>query len=121
MTAIAERVTIYAERRRRAEELAVRHDFAREPLRLYLALLDAQERAYERARADRPTVEELVAYVVRDSLPDVMGAATSAGTEQLREAALLRFHEGDLERMVHAWLRGEAQDPTDAFLARAAT
>ncbi|HEV8229179.1 MAG TPA: formate dehydrogenase accessory protein FdhE, partial [Candidatus Limnocylindria bacterium] len=47
--------------------------------------------------------------------------ATSAGTEQLREAALLRFHEGDLERMVHAWLRGEAQDPTDAFLARAAT
>src|SRR5260370_41114672 len=50
-----------------------------------------------------------------------MSAVMSAGTETLREAVLLRFHEGDLERMVTLWLRGDAQDGTDVFLARAAT
>jgi FdhE protein len=110
---------VWDDRRKRAEELSERHDFAREQLRLYLALLEGQERAFERARADRPAVDELAAYIVRVSLPDVMGATTSAGTEKLREAALLRFHEGDLERLVSAWLRGEAQDATDTFLARA--
>ena len=121
MSAVAERVTTYAERRRRAAELAERYDFAREPLALYGAVAEAQERAFERARADRPSVDDLAAYVVRAALPEVMGAVMSAGTETLREAVLLRFHEGDLERMVTSWLRGEAQDGTDVFLARAAT
>jgi FdhE protein len=121
MTAVAERTTVFAERRRRAAELAERYDFAREPLALYGAVAEAQERAFERARADRPTVDSLAAYVVRVSLPEVMSAVMSSGTETLREAVLLRFHEGDLERMVTSWLRGEAQDGTDVFLARAAT
>jgi formate dehydrogenase maturation protein FdhE len=121
LSAVAERATTYAGRRKRAAELAERYDFAREPLALYGAVAEAQERVFEHARVDRPTVDALAAYVVRVALPDVMGAVMSAGTETLREAVLLRFHEGDLERMVTSWLRGEAQDGTDVFLARAAT
>ena len=121
MSAVAERVTKYADRRRRAGELAERYDFAREPLALYGAVAEAQERVFARARADRPSVDALAAYVVRAALPDVMGAVMAAGTETLREAVLLRFHEGDLERIVTSWLRGDAQEGTDVFLARAAT
>ena len=121
MSAVAERVTSYADRRRRAAELAERYDFAREPLALYGAVAEAQERAFERAGVDSPSVEDLPAYVVRSALPDVMSAVMTAGTEPLREAVLLRFHEGDLERVVTSWLRGEAQNGMDVFLARAAT
>jgi formate dehydrogenase maturation protein FdhE len=121
LSPVAERVTTYAERRRRATELAERYDFAREPLTLYAAVAEAQERVFDRATAERPNVDALAAYVVRVSLPEVMGAVMSSGTETLREAVLLRFHEGDLERMVQSWLRGESRDGTDVFLARAAT
>jgi FdhE protein len=121
MTAVVERISTYAERRTRAAELAQRYDFAREPLALYGAVTEAQERAFERARADRPTADSLPAYVVRVALPEVMSAVMSGGTELLREAVLLRFHEGDLERIVTSWLRGEPQDGVDTFLARAAT
>jgi FdhE protein len=121
LSAVAERVTSYADRRRRAAELAERYDFAREPLALYGAVAEAQERAFDRAGADRPSVDELPAYVVRSALPDVMSAVMTAGTETLREAVLLRFHEGDLERIVRSWLRGEVQNGVDLFLARAAT
>jgi len=121
LSAVAERVATYSERGRRAAELAERYDFAREPLALYGAVAPAQQLIFERARADRPDVDALAAYVVRAALPDLMGAVMSAGTETLREAVLLRFHEGDLERMVTAWLSGDAQSGTDVFLARAAT
>ena len=121
MSAVAERVTTYAERGKRAAELAQRYDFAREPLALYAAVAEAQGWVFERARADRPNVDDLAAYIVRAALPDVMSAVMTAGTETLREAVLLRFHQGDLERMVTSWLRGDAQDGTDVFLARAAT
>ena len=115
----AQPTTLYAERRRRARELGARHEFAVEPMRLYLALVDAQERAYDRAREERPESDELASYVVRVALPGVMEATMAAGTEALREATLLRFHDGDLEGIVEAWLAGEQQPGTDAFLARA--
>jgi FdhE protein len=121
MTLIAEPTTVFAERRERARELGARYDFAAEPLRLYLALVDAQERAFERARTDGPTANDLADYVVRVSLPGVMEAAVAAGTEALREVVILRFHEGDLEGIVEAWLDGEELTGTDAFLARAST
>jgi FdhE protein len=111
--------SVHAERRERARELGARHEFAREPLRLYLALVDAQERAFERALADRPSMDDLPDYVVRVALPGVMEAAVAAGPEPLREAVLSRFHDGDLEEIVASWLRGEESDGTDAFLARA--
>jgi len=119
MTLVAERAAIFAARRERARELGGRHDFAAETLRLYLALVETQERAYERALADRPRRDDLAAYVVRVALPGVMEASVAAGQERLREAALLRFHDGDLEGIVEAWLAGREQHGTDTFLARA--
>ncbi len=121
MSAVAERTTVYDERRRRARELGERFDYAADPLRLYAALLDAQEQVYVSVREDPPDAADLVPYVVRSALPGVMDATMTAGTELLREAVLLRFHEGDLERIVRAWLGGEELPETDAYLARAAT
>lgn len=119
MVLLAEPTTTYAARRDRARELGARHDFVAEPLRLYLAVVDAQERIFERARVDRPDADDLADYIVRIALPDVMEAAVAAGTETLREAVLLRFHNGDLEGIVESWLRGQEVEGTDAFLARA--
>ena len=120
MTAVAERLTVFGARKHRATELGERFDFVAEPMRLVAALCEAQDRAYLRARADRPSAMELVAYIVRHALPEVMDATMTAGTEVLSEAVLLRFHDGDLESIVGRWLRGDAQSDTDAFLGRAA-
>ncbi len=119
MTLLADAITTYGERRDRARELGARLDFAEQALRLYIALVDAQERASERALATRPSATELAAFVVRDALPGIMEATVAAGPERLREAVLLRFHDGDLEGIVEAWLAGEDQSGTDTFLARA--
>lgn len=111
--------TVYGQRRQRARELGARFDFAQDPLSLYLALVDSQERTFERAQKDRPSADELAAYIVRVALPGVMEVSVAAGTLTLREAVLLRFHDGDLEEIVDRWLRGEQQGGTDTFLARA--
>jgi len=117
---LAETTAVWETRRKRARELGERHDFARELLDLYAALLHGQAATYERALRDRPAAAELAAYVVETAFPAVMDAAMAKGTETLREAVLLRFHEGDLERIVDGWLRGEEQSGTDTFMARAA-
>jgi len=119
MTLLVEPTTTYPQRRERARELGARFDFAQQPLALYLAVVDAQERVFERARTDRPGRDDLAAYVVRVALPGVMEAAVAAGTETLREATLLRFHEADLEGLIEAWLAGDEITGTDTFLARA--
>jgi len=121
MTLLAEPTTTYAQRRERARDLGSRFDFAQQPLALYLAIVDAQERAYERVRTDSPSRAELASYVVRVALPGVMEAAVAAGTETLREATLLRFHEADLEGLIESWLAGDETSGTDTFLARAST
>jgi FdhE protein len=120
VTAVAERTTVFAARGRRALELADRYPFVAEPMRLTAALARAQETPYQKAREDPPAADELVAYVVRESLPAVMDASMTAGTELLRESVLLRFHEGDLDGMVRTWLAGGPVAETDAFIARAA-
>src|SRR5436309_1609309 len=114
MTLVA--TSVYAERRARARDLGARYEFAEEPLRLYLAIVDAQERAFERAVADRPSADDLADYVVRVALPGVMEATVAAGPERLREAVLSRFHEGDLGGIVESWLRAGEGDGTDVFL-----
>lgn len=121
MSAVAERTTVFAQRSARAADLARAYAYVAEPLRLYGAVLGAQERAYLRTREDAPAAADLVPYVVRVSLPLVMDATMTAGTETLREAVLLRFHEGDLDGIVRAWLSGGALSDADAYLARAAT
>jgi formate dehydrogenase accessory protein FdhE len=120
VSAVAERTTVFAERARRARELAGRADYAAQPLRLYAALLEPQESAYRRALEEQPSPDRLASFIVRVSLPGVMDATMTAGTEVLREAVLLRFHEGDLESLVRSWLAGETLAETDAYLARAA-
>lgn len=120
MSTVAERTTVFDTRKARAVELGARFDFVAEPMRLVAALADAQKVAFLRARAERPAAADLRAYVVSVSLPGVMDATMSAGTESLREAVLLRFHDGDLDAIVAAWLAGDEQSPTDAYLARAA-
>ncbi len=120
MSVVAER-TVFADRVARATELASSATYVAQPLALYGAVAAAQERAYLRARHDAPAADDLVPYVVRASLPGVMEATMSAGTELLREAVLLRFHEGDLDGIVRGWLAGDALSDTDAYIARAAT
>ena len=121
MTVVAEPTTTYAQRRERARDLGARFDFAQQPLTLYLAIVDAQERVFERARTDSPSRADLASYVVRVALPGVMEAAVAAGTETLREATLLRFHEADLKGLIESWLDGDETSGTDTFLARAST
>ena len=120
MSVVAERTTVFDTRKARALELGARFDFVAEPMRLVAALADAQKVAFLRASAERPAAADLRAFVVSVSLPGVMDATMSVGTESLREAVLLRFHDGDLDGIVAAWLAGDAQSPTDAYLARAA-
>ena len=119
--ATLERTTVFAQRKARAEELASRYDYAAEPLRVYAALLDAQAVAFERAVAERPGLADIPSFVVRAALPGVMDVTMATGTETLRESVLTRFHEGDLEAVIRAWLAGDEQEATDVFLARAAT
>lgn len=116
-----ERATLFTARAARARELAGRYEHAAEPLRLYAALSDAQAEAFERARADRPAAGEIASYIVQVGLPAAMEATMADGTEMLREAALLAFHDGDLEAVVTAWLHGGDLSPTDRYLARAAS
>ena len=120
MTLMRERTNVFADRRERADELIRAYPYAAEPLRLYRALLDPQEEVFDNAREVRPAAGDLVAYVVSASLPRIMGAVMAAGTELLRETVLLRFHDGDLEGIVRAWLAGESDGEADTFLARAA-
>jgi FdhE protein len=120
VSTVAERTTVFGQRAARARELAGKYSYAAEPLGLYAALLDAQEQAHRSAVAERPSPEHLASFIVRSSLPGIMGATMTAGTETLREAVLLRFHDGDLESLVRSWLAGETLAETDAFLARAA-
>ena len=120
MSVVAERTTTFADRAGRARELAERFDHAAEPLRLYAALADSQGPVFESARRDRPSRDQLAAYVVRVAMPAVMDATMTAGTEALREAVLLRFHAGQLETIVDDWLGVGLPSATDAFLARAA-
>src|SRR5438874_12734963 len=121
MTLLAEPTTRYEQRRERARGRGARFAFAQQPLALYLAIVDAQERAFGRGRTARSGRDALVSYVVRTALPGVMEAAVAAGTETLREATLLRFHEADLEGLIEAWLDGDETSGTDTFLARAST
>ena len=81
MTLLAEPTTRYEHRRERARELGARFEFAQQPLALYLAIVDAQERAFERARTDRPGRDDLSSYVVRTALPDLAATLRNSETD----------------------------------------
>jgi formate dehydrogenase maturation protein FdhE len=119
MTLIANRADVFSRRAARARELASAQPFAGEPLNFYAAIADAQQVVFERAAMDRPARADAAAYVAREALPAIIDATMQAGTEQLKLAVILRFHDGDFADVVETWLRGGEQDTTDAFVARA--
>ena len=108
-TTTVERTSVFGARKTRALELATRFDFAAEPLRFYASLIDAQGPAHERALSARPALAHLPEFVVRESLPGIMQAAMTDGTEALREAVLTRFHSADVESIVRAALRARSR------------
>jgi hypothetical protein len=111
----------WADRSRRAGELLGRQPHAEELLNLYLALLEPQRQAYQRAQREQPSAREVPAYVAGIALPGILAATLRAGPEKLRDEALVRFHEADLGDLVSRWLGGTELTPVDEYLARAAT
>jgi FdhE protein len=106
-------------RRRRAEELRERYEFAGEVLGLYVALLDVQEPAFEAALVDSPEPSELPRFLARELLPRIVAATVAAGPPRLAEQAVGRFHSAELEDLVSRWLQGKEQTAVDRYLARA--
>jgi formate dehydrogenase maturation protein FdhE len=110
----------WARRRRRAGQLAERHTFARELLRLYGALLDVQETAFLRARDDQPAPAGVAAYAADRIMGKIAEATTSAGPPALAAAVRDRLRDGRPVELVGRWLTGERQDAVGEYLARAA-
>jgi formate dehydrogenase maturation protein FdhE len=110
----------WTRRRRRARQLAERQPFAAEMLRLYQALLDAQERAFLRTLDDRPEPATLATYVADRVIADVARATAAAGPPLLAIAVRDRLRDGEPSALVAAWLAGAWQVPVDGYLGRAA-
>lgn len=116
----------WTERRRRATELAERWPFATEVLTFYTALLDAQERAYETARAELSDPSRTVPYAVARVLPMVRAVTTATGPQKLARAVADLPPAGgngstaQWEEKVKRWLDGGELSAVDRYLARAA-
>ena len=113
-------VELWTERRERAEVLLERYPFAAELLRLYLALVDVQERAFVAARSDEPEPAQLATYIAEHVLHRVVDATVAQGPKELGAAARERLAAGHLDELVAGWLRGEEQSDIDRYLGRAA-
>jgi FdhE protein len=66
-----------------------------------------------------PAPTELVDYLATRAMPRVLDRTLIGGPEALREAVVVRFHEGNPAAMVRDWLAGYEQPATDRYLARA--
>jgi len=121
MTVAVQAASPYAQRKRRAEELAQRWPFATEVLRFYLALLDGQQSAFTQAQAAALDPRDAAAFAAEHVLPGVVEASVTHGPPALQQGVLERFDAIDIERTIGAWLYGEPLDGFDRFLARAAT
>ena len=119
--ALATTTETWARRRRRAREIAARHPFAAELLRLYEALIDAQEPAFLKARDDRPEPARVAAYAAERIMRDVVEATLASGPPALAAAVQGRLRDGKPVELVGRWLAGEPQDAVDEYLARAAS
>ena len=113
----------WTERRRRAAELAEHWPFATEVLTFYGALLDAQARACEMARAELTDPSRTVPYAVARILPIVRAVTTATGPEKLARAVASLPSEnasaGQWEEKVRRWLDGGELSAVDRYLARA--
>lgn len=113
--------TVYGERRRRAGELAQEWPFAGEVLKLYGALLEVQEKAYEDTlEAGLQDLGDVPAFCSERVLPRVVEATVAAAPETLVAAAQGLLYGSDLGAPVGRWLAGEEVDGFSAYFARAA-
>ena len=112
--------TAWAERRRRASELAEQYPHAAQQLGLYVALLEVQEPAFHDALDAGPAAADLPAYVAERVLARVVDCSVIHGPPALAEAALDRWRQAGGAELVSAWLRDAEQDPVSRYLARAA-
>ncbi len=109
----------WADRRARSAELRRRHEFGRELLDLYGALLVVQEQAYEEAIQARPSAAQLVAYVAEVVVPAVVNVTIAAGPHKVRDAVASQIETTDPRDFVAAWIKGEDQSLVERYLARA--
>jgi formate dehydrogenase maturation protein FdhE len=111
----------WAARRERAGVLRERYPFAREPLSLYLALVDVQQAAWCGAKDELLRPSDFCAYVVSRVLPDVIEATVTAGPRALADLVRRLGGASPAGRadLVRRWLDGEEQTPAERYLARA--
>ena len=110
----------HADRRRRAADLATRWPYAAEVLRLYAAVLEVQEDAFEHARAQPPaSLDAALREVGVRVMPRVLEAAVAAGPQALAAEAQAMLYGADLEAAAAAWLAGEELSPATTLVARA--
>jgi Protein involved in formate dehydrogenase formation len=118
-TSPSTRASPWAARRQRAEVLRDRHSFTSEVLTLYLALLSAQEDAWNAAHVHPPAPEGLAPWAAARVVPAVVDATVAAGPAALGEAARGRLATGTVDEALTGWLAGGELDPVDRYLARA--
>jgi len=99
-----------AVRRRRAEELCTRHEFAEEVLALYVALLDVWEAVPEAP----PDPNDVARWAADHVLPGVVEVTRAAGPPALAQAVRDRP-----DPPLAGWLTGASLEPVDRYLARA--
>ncbi len=119
--AVAQSANPWPIRRERAAELAERYPHAAEMLRLYLALVGVQERAYMEARSLTQPLVDLPQFAVERVLPEVVDATVSSGPARLRDGVISVFCNADLPALIRRWLENESLTPFETYLARAST
>lgn len=110
----------WAHRRQRVAELRDRHDFARQVLDFYAALLAVQEGVYRDALTAALPAESLVPYVADRVIPSILHVSVAAGPDRLRAELMSRYGSRDSTEVLRRWLAGEPQPAAETFLARAA-
>lgn len=119
MAAVAVAAEPWAERRRRAQELSSRYDFAREVLDFYAGLLTVQEAAFHDASAAAPPPQSIVPYVSEVVVPRVIDVSAAAGPERLRRDLIECLEREHPNAIVARWINGEDQPMAERYLARA--
>jgi FdhE protein len=110
----------YAERRRRAGELASAWPFAAEVLGLYAAILPLQEAIHDAALESGPdSLGDVSGWLAECFVRPLLQASVAAGPEPLVAAAQALLYGGDLEAPVSNWIAGAEQPRFDRFFGRA--
>ncbi len=108
-------------RRLRATLLQERYPFAAELLRLYGALLDVQELAFEAAQVEGISPAGAARFAAEAVLPRVVQVTAMNGPALLGAQIQERLATADPVALVEEWLTGVEQTPVDRYLARAST